>query len=214
MCPSSSSNPQSPIPNPSANLSERLSDAVRLACRWHVDQRRKVSGAPYVAHLLGVAGIVLDSGGSDDEAVAAILHDAVEDQGGPETRRHIERLFGPAVARIVDECSDTDESPKPPWRQRKEAFIARLPSVSASARLVTAADKLDNVRGLIQGYHEQGEKLWAHFLGGRAGALWYHRAVVDALRRIEPSPLVERLHREVSLLESLVRDGSSEASGG
>jgi (p)ppGpp synthase/HD superfamily hydrolase len=211
---SSASNPQSLIPNPSTDLSERFSDAFQCACRWHADQRRKVSGAPYVAHLLGVAGIVLDSGGSEDEAVAALLHDAVEDQGGAEARRKIERLFGAAVAQVVDECTDTDETPKPPWRERKEAFVARVPVMSASARLVTAADKLDNVRGLIQGYYEQGETLWTRFRGGRAGALWYHRAVADAICRAESTPLAQRLNREVTRLESLVRAGLPEAATG
>jgi (p)ppGpp synthase/HD superfamily hydrolase len=188
------------------NLSERFSEALLLACRWHAQQRRKLSGAPYVAHLLRVAGIVLEAGGSEDEAIAALLHDAVEDQGGAAAREAIRRHFGQDVARIVDECSDTDESPKPPWRQRKESFIERIATMSPSARLVTAADKLDNVGGLIEGYQEQGERIWRHFHGGRDGALWYHLAVVDQLRRGAAHPLVDRLDRAVNCLESLVGD--------
>ncbi|HLA84570.1 MAG TPA: HD domain-containing protein [Thermoguttaceae bacterium] len=184
-------------------LTDRFTEALLLACRWHGEQRRKISRTPYVAHLLRVTGIVLESGGTEDEAIAALLHDAIEDQGGAAARQTIEEQFGPAVARIVDECSDTDQSPKPPWRARKEAFLARLADVSPSARLVIAADKLDNVRGLVDAYHEQGDDIWRHFGGGRDGTLWYHRAVTDALRAVSPGPLVERLHRAMVQLESL-----------
>ncbi len=188
------------------NLSERFSEALLLACRWHADQRRKLSGTPYVAHLLRVAGIVLEAGGSEDEAIAALLHDAIEDQGGALARAAIHRRFGRNVARIVEQCSDSDRVPKPPWRRRKEAFIERLPTVSPSARLVTAADKLDNVCGLIEGHQEQGEQIWRHFHGGCDGTLWYYRAVADVLRRGAPHPLVDRLHRAVTRLESLAGD--------
>ena len=187
-------------PNP---LSDRLADALQLACQLHNGQRRRISGAPYVAHLLHAAGIVLDAGGTEDEAIAALLHDAVEDQGGSETRARIEAQFGPTVARIVDECSDTDQMPKPPWRGRKEAFLARLADSSTSAQLVTAADKLDNVSGLIDGYHALGEQLWDHFHGGRDGTLWYYRAIVDVLRHAGKCPLIEPLDRAVTQLEQL-----------
>ncbi|MBN1589191.1 MAG: HD domain-containing protein, partial [Pirellulales bacterium] len=127
------------------NLSDRCPEALRLACQWHGRQRRKLSSAPYVAHLLRVAGIVLENDGNEDETIAALLHDAIEDQGGAEARETIRRRFGQAVVQIVDQCSDTDQNPKPPWRRRKEAFVASLPRLTPSARLVTAADKLDNV---------------------------------------------------------------------
>jgi len=190
-------------------LSDRFSDALLVACELHAGQRRKISGTPYVAHLLRVAGIVLEAGGSEDEAVAALLHDAIEDQGGAATRERIVQRFGPGVAQIVNQCSDSDETPKPPWRLRKESFLASLPGVSSSARLVTAADKLDNVQGLIEGYHQHGEQLWQYFHGGRDGTLWYYRAVVDALRRAAPDPLVERLDRAVAQFELLVGGGTS-----
>ena len=187
-------------------LSDRFSDAVVLSCRWHAKQQRKVSHTPYVAHLLRVAGIVLEADGSEDEAIAALLHDAIEDQGGNEARETIRERFGPEVVKIVDECSDTDQSPKPPWRERKEAFLERLPKISDSAKLITAADKLDNVRSLIDGYHERGETLWDAFGGGREGTLWYYRAVTDTLRRTLPGPLTDRLARAVARLEMLVKD--------
>ncbi len=185
-------------------LSDRFSDAVGFACCLHAQQRRKISKTPYAAHLLRVTGIVLESGGSEDEAIAALLHDAVEDQGGVETHRAIEARFGSNVAAIVDECTDSAETPKPPWQDRKEAFIRSIPAMSSSARRVTAADKLDNVRGLIDSFHGQGEELWRFFHGGRDGTLWYYRAVADALAEADPNPLVASLVRAVDDFERLL----------
>ena len=123
---------------------ERFCEALEYAVRLHAAQRRKGSDTPYIAHLLSVTAIVLEHGASEDEAIAALLHDAVEDQGGAPVREEIRRRFGPAVATIVDGCTDCDTTPKPPWRERKEAFLARLPSAGRSVHLVTAADKLHN----------------------------------------------------------------------
>lgn len=184
-------------------LSPRFLEALATACRLHAGQERKLSRTPYVAHLLRVAGIVLEAGGTEDEAIAALLHDAIEDQGGAAAREAILLQFGAEVVGIVDQCSDTDQTPKPPWRDRKECFLARLPEASASALLVTAADKLDNVHALIEGHHAHGERLWNSFRGGREGTLWYYRAVADAIRRAAPSPLADRLDRAMTHLESL-----------
>lgn len=155
--------------------------ALKYASRLHAKQTRKGSDAPYISHLLAVAAIVLEHGGTEKEAIAALLHDAVEDQGGQKTIDEIRRRYGKRVARIVDAVSDTDQSPKPPWRERKEAYVERLRSEPYSVRLVVAADKLHNARDLLSSYRTQGEELWAHFNGGREGTLWYYRAVVDAL---------------------------------
>jgi (p)ppGpp synthase/HD superfamily hydrolase len=181
--------------------STRLAEALSYAAALHAEQRRKLSGEPYVAHLLAVAAIVMEYGGDEDEAIAALLHDAVEDQGGTATREEIGRRFGQRVAQIVDGCTDTAESPKPPWRERKEAFIARLANAPASVRLVVAADKLHNTRSILREYRRLGESLWGHFRGGRDGTLWYFRAVVDTLRRIETTPLVEELEAAVGEME-------------
>ena len=151
----------------------------------HAEQRRKLSGEPYLAHLLAVAAIVMEHGGNEDEAIAALLHDAVEDQGGLATLEEIRRRFGRPVAEIVDGCTDAAETPKPPWRQRKEAFIARLTNAPASVRLVVAADKLHNARSILRDYRRLGESLWGHFRGGREGTLWYYRAVVERCRQAE-----------------------------
>lgn len=182
-------------------LSQRFRDALQYAAVLHADQERKASGEPYLAHLLAVAAIVMEFGGTEDEAIAALLHDAVEDQGGAATRDEICRRFGPAITAIVDGCTDSAAMPKPPWRPRKEAYIARLPGESASIRLVSAADKLHNARSVLREYRRQGESLWNCFRGGREGSLWYYRAVVEALKQADNNPLVQELDRTVSEIE-------------
>jgi (p)ppGpp synthase/HD superfamily hydrolase len=184
-------------------FSTRFSDALSYAAALHAEQRRKLAGEPYVAHLLAVAAIVMEYGGDEDEAIAALLHDAVEDQGGAATRDEIRRRFGETVAGIVDGCTDTAESPKPPWRQRKEAFIARLRHATPSVRLVVAADKLHNARAILREHRRLGQSLWGHFRGGRDGTLWYYRTVVDTLQRAETTALVEELDETVRQLERL-----------
>src|SRR6266853_3455026 len=126
-------------------LSRRFEAALLLATRLHATQTRKGGRIPYVSHLLGVASLALEHGGDEDVAIAALLHDAVEDQGGRPTLQTIRRMFGDRVATVVMECSDTDREPKPPWRERKERYLAHLPSASADALLVSIADKLHNV---------------------------------------------------------------------
>jgi len=185
-------------------LSSRFREALTFAATLHADQRRKVSGVPYVAHLLGVAAIVLEYGADEDEAIAALLHDAIEDQGGVAAREDIHRRFGRNVAQIVEGCSDAHTTPKPPWRPRKEAHLERLSRASASVRLVCAADKLHNVRSLTADYRRHGQRIWERFHGGREGTLWYHRAVLEVLKQAEPTPLVEELDRAVRQLEQLV----------
>ena len=187
-------------------LSERFCDALVFAARLHADQRRKLSGEPYAAHLLRVAGIVLEHGADEDEAVAALLHDAVEDQGGAATGRIIGERFGPRVAEIVRGCSDTDQTPKPPWRERKEAHLAHLREASASVRLISAADKLDNVRSILAAYRVMGEGIWERFRGGRDGTLWYFRSVVETLKQAGANPLVDELDRAVGELTRVIGD--------
>jgi (p)ppGpp synthase/HD superfamily hydrolase len=182
-------------------LSSRFNEALVWAAELHVDQSRKVSGAPYVSHLLRVAGLALEFGADEDEAIAALLHDAVEDQGGAPTLEEIRRRFGSRVAEIVDGCTDTDQRPKPPWRGRKEAYLAHLAQASSSVRLVSACDKLDNVRAILTAYRQQGEQLWSLFKGGRDGTLWYYASVRKILQAAGSSPLVDELSRAVGELE-------------
>jgi (p)ppGpp synthase/HD superfamily hydrolase len=192
-------------------LTQRFEEALIFATQLHAEQRRKGSDVPYVAHLLAVASIVLENGGNEDEAIAGLLHDAIEDQGGMATREEIRRRFGDTVVEIVNGCTDADVMPKPPWRVRKEAYIEHLRVASPSVRLVSAADKLHNARAVLGDYRELGEMLWRRFHGGREGTLWYYRSVTDALRQGGTSPLIEELERVVSELEKLAsrRLGSS-----
>jgi (p)ppGpp synthase/HD superfamily hydrolase len=186
-------------------LSTRFEEALILAVRWHAGQVRKETTIPYIAHLLGVASLVLEQGADEDEAIAALLHDAVEDQGGAVALEEIRRRFGDGVAEIVAGCTDAWTTPKPPWRERKEAYIAHLRQASASVRLVSAADKLHNARAILADYRALGEALWSRFNGGKAGTLWYYRALVETLQSVEPTPLVEELDRVVSEIERLAR---------
>ncbi|MBC6420601.1 MAG: HD domain-containing protein [Hormoscilla sp. SP5CHS1] len=184
-------------------LSEKFIEALTFAAQLHATQKRKGSGVPYIAHLLGTASIALEYGANETEAIAALLHDAIEDQGGAPIREEIRRQFGDAVTAIVDGCTDADSIPKPPWRQRKEAYIASIPTASASVRLVTAADKLYNARSVLKDYRVLGEELWQLFAGRKAGTLWYYRSLVEALRAAASIPLVEELDRVVTQIEQL-----------
>ncbi len=184
-------------------LTSRFTDALVYAAQLHATQTRKASGVPYVSHLLRVCGIALEFGADEDEAIAALLHDAIEDQGGQATREEIRRRFGDRVTEIVDGCTDTDQTPKPPWRQRKEAYLAHLHEATPSVRLISACDKLDNVRSLLLSYRDQGEQIWQRFSGGRDGTLWYYRRIVAVLQSFGPHPLVDELHRAVTQFETL-----------
>lgn len=186
-------------------LSIRFVEALVYALGLHRRQKRKLLDVPYATHLMSVASIALEYGASEDEAIAALLHDAVEDQGGESTYRTIHRRFGVTIADIVHECTDSYGEPKPPWRERKEAYLRRLAQASSSARLVKAADTLDNCRSLTHAYRRRGESVWNHFRGGRDGTLWYFRQTVETLKSFPPHPLVEELDRTVAQLAHLVQ---------
>lgn len=185
-------------------LTSRFEEALIYASRLHARQRRKASGTPYVAHLLGVAALVIQDGGDEDEAIAALLHDAIEDQGGDTTRQEIRRRFGEKVTSIVDGCTDAETMPKPPWRERKERFIKSLDQASPEVLRVATADKLYNARSVLSAFRKDGETLWRQFNGGRDGTLWYYRAVTKALQEKGSGQLVEDLDRAVTELEALV----------
>lgn len=184
---------------PTARFAEALSYAIAL----HAQQKRKGTEVPYVAHLLAVTALALEHGANEDEAIAAALHDAVEDQGGAATSAEIERRFGPTVRAIVEGCTDADVVPKPPWRTRKEAYLAHLHAAPPSVLLVSASDKLHNARAILADLRDLGDALWPRFTGGRAGTLWYYRSLVDAYRPREPRALVSELERVVSEIERI-----------
>ena len=180
---------------------EKFERALPYASRLHRDQVRKGTSTPYITHLLAVASIVGENGGTEDEVVAALLHDAPEDQGGEARLRDIRARFGDGVAEIVDGCTDTYETPKPPWRERKERYLAHLAGASESVRLVSSADKLHNARTVLSDYRLLGEDLWTRFNGKKEGTLWYYRAIVGTLQG--DGPIVEELDRVVTELEIL-----------
>jgi len=179
----------------------RFRDALVYAAELHADQTRKASDVPYVAHLLGVTSIALEHGADEEEAIAALLHDAVEDQGGQQTADEIRRRFGERVIEIVLGRTDADTIPKPPWRERKESYIAHIEQASPSAWLVAAADKLYNARSILADFRQLGDAVWSRFNGGREGTLWYYRTLADKLRDKAQPALAEELERVVSALE-------------
>ena len=187
-------------------LTDRFGEALVFAERAHRSQTRKGTPIPYVSHLMAVASLVLDYGGDEDQAIAALLHDVVEDQGGATMAAEIRARFNDRVADIVLACSDTDAIPKPPWRDRKETYIASVSHKSPDAILVTMADKLHNATAILEDHREIGDAIWTRFTGGRDGTLWYYRSLADALAERRPGPLAHRLSRTVALLEASATD--------
>jgi (p)ppGpp synthase/HD superfamily hydrolase len=184
-------------------LGPRFLRAFQFAAEKHQGQLRKASTIPYIAHLMGVASLVLEGGGDEDLAIAALLHDVVEDCGGVPMLKEVRRRFGSRVAKVVDGCTDADTDPKPPWRERKEQYIARLKKEDEDTRLVSAADKLNNVRSILSDYRAIGESVWSRFQGGREGTLWYYRALLDVFLQHSRNRITHELELAVSELESL-----------
>ena len=193
----------------SINLGRRFLRAVAFAAKKHAGQTRKASAIPYIAHLMGVASLVLEAGGDEDLAIAALLHDVVEDCGGAPMLKEVRRRFGPRVAQVVDGCTDADTSPKPPWRERKETYIRHLKDADADTRLVSAADKLNNVRSIISDYREVGESVWSRFNGGRDGTLWYYRTLRDEFSQRPGNRVAREFELAVKELESLIAKAMS-----
>ncbi|AFY38411.1 metal dependent phosphohydrolase [[Leptolyngbya] sp. PCC 7376] len=184
-------------------LSDRFSEALVFAEKLHRQQSRKGSGTPYVAHLLGVASTVLEAGGNEDEAIAALLHDAVEDQGGLATRDLIQEKFGDRVTEIVMGCSDSVEGEiKLPWRERKVAYLDHLKTAPKSVRLVSMADKLYNLQSIVRDYRLVGEDLWSRFRGKKDGTLWYYQ---ELSKIFDPEhPLTQEFKRAIATLDTLI----------
>jgi (p)ppGpp synthase/HD superfamily hydrolase len=184
-------------------LGPRFLRAFQFAADKHAGQTRKASTIPYIAHLMGVASLVLEAGGDEDLVIAALLHDVVEDCGGAPMLNEVRRRFGKRVAKVVEGCTDADRYPKPPWRERKQGYIRRLRSAGADTRLVSAADKLNNVRSILTDYREIGPAVWPRFHGGRDGTLWYYRALCDQFLRRKPNRLTREFALAVRELEAV-----------
>jgi (p)ppGpp synthase/HD superfamily hydrolase len=192
-------------------LGPRFLRAFAFAAEKHKGQTRKASTIPYIAHLMGVSSLVLEFGGDEDLAIAALLHDVVEDCGGEPILKEVRRRFGKRVAKIVDGCTDAYTIPKPPWLERKETYIRHLKDADADTRLVSAADKLNNVRSIIADYREIGEAVWARFNGGREGTLWYYRTLLNEFQR-KPNRLIREFALAVAELESMATKESPRSS--
>jgi (p)ppGpp synthase/HD superfamily hydrolase len=188
-------------------LGPRFLRAFEFATEKHAGQTRKASTIPYIAHLMGVASLVLEFGGDEDLAIAALLHDVVEDCGGAPMLKEVRQRFGNRVAKVVDGCTDANTIPKPPWRERKERYIRHLKDADAETRVVSAADKLNNVRSILADYREVGEAIWERFNGGRDGTLWYYGALLDEFRRRKPNRLIREFDLAVKELEEITRAG-------
>jgi len=191
-------------------LSDKFEEALIYATRAHCNQTRKKTGIPYIAHILGVTAIALEYGGNETEAIGALLHDTVEDCGGAERLRDIQERFGDDVARIVDGCTDSDQTPKPPWLDRKRAYVEHLKNSDSSTRLVSASDKLHNTRAILAELRRTGLEVFERFAGKKDGTLWYYRALVTAFRQHgEHADLIDELDRVVSDIEKLVQRSST-----
>jgi (p)ppGpp synthase/HD superfamily hydrolase len=189
-------------------LGPRFLRAFQFAAEKHAGQTRKASTIPYIAHLMGVASLVLEAGGDEDLAIAALLHDVVEDCGGAPMLEEVHRRFGGRVAKVVDGCTDADTVSKPPWRERKEKYIQHLKHADADTRLVGAADKLNNVRSILSDYRAIGESVWSRFNGGREGTLWYYRTLRDQFLRHKPNRITRDLELAVNELDAITSRGS------
>ena len=188
-------------------LSEKFEQGLVYANRAHANQTRKKTGIPFAGHILGVTAIALEYGANETEAIAALLHDTVEDCGGVERLRDIREKFGDGVAKIVDGCSDTYETPKPPWLERKRAYIEHLKNSDAQTRLVSASDKLHNTRAILAELRRHGLGVFERFGGKKDGTVWYYRTLVTAFRQHgDHSDLIDELDRVVTEIEKFVRE--------
>ena len=176
-----------------AELSKRFEDALIYSFQLHRSQVRKASGVPYFSHIMSTAALVIENGGDEDEAIAALLHDAVEDQGGLPVLNEIESLFGGRVAAIVDGCTDAYGTPKPDWRIRKEKYLQKLSVSGSSIRRVSLADKLHNARCLLNLVREEGENSWSRFNGGKEGTLWYYESLLKIFGNSESDHMADEL---------------------
>jgi (p)ppGpp synthase/HD superfamily hydrolase len=187
-------------------LTAKFEAALVYATRLHAHQTRKISGTPYIAHLLSVAALVLEAGGSESEAIAALLHDAVEDQGGVQTRNEICQRFGDQVVAIVDGCTESDTIPKPPWQERKTRYLENLRHASPEVRRVSLADKLHNARSLLTEWRQKGDTIWAQFSKGKEGTLWFYRNLVQVYRETGSDFMTEELDQIVLELSRQLRE--------
>jgi len=192
------------------HLSDRFQAAFDMAFELHQNQERKGSREPYVTHLMSVSALVLENGGSENQAIAALLHDAVEDQGGIPTLERIKAEFGEEVAEIVNGCTDAYILPKPPWKERKTNYLERLKTESDTILLVSLSDKVHNARSILRDFQKEGDAIWERFKGGKAGTLWYYQSLANILDKSPYSFLKQELRQ---IVEELITLANIQESG-
>jgi (p)ppGpp synthase/HD superfamily hydrolase len=187
--------------------SDRLIQALQAAAELHHGQVRKGTSFPFITHLLGTCSIALEFGANEDQAIAALLHDVIEDVEPVERARAAVAEFGPEVLRIVEACTDSDVHPKPPWNDRKRRYLEHIHEADHAILLVSASDKLSNARSIVIDLHRVGSAVWDRFTADHEDKLWYYRSLVDAFRANpahEPA-LIDELDRVVTEMETLAR---------
>ena len=178
-------------------LTRRFDDALLYAHEIHRSQSRKGNGSPYIGHLLGVSSIVIDDGGSEDEAIGGLLHDAAEDHGGRERLEEIRSRFGDAVATIVEHCTDSWDTPKRPWIDRKRDYVEHARSLPGPSLRVSAADKVHNAYAILRDLRNSGDSVWQRFNAPPDDVVAYYEGLVRAFRQAGGGKLVEELERIV-----------------
>jgi len=188
-------------------LTPRFEEALIYTLEVHAGQNRKGKEVPYFSHLMGVAALVMENGGDEDQAIAGLLHDAPEDRGGRERLDDIRRRFGDRVAEIVEGCTDTFEKPKPAWRKRKEKYLAHLPSAPRYVRLVSLADKLYNSQAILADLIETGPAVWDRFTSSKEDTLWYYRSLVEIFNdeQANDGPMAVQLKWVVNKIDEIAR---------
>ncbi len=200
------------MPDSIVPMTPRFAEAFLFAERLHCAEVRKKTLVPTISHLMAVAALVLENGGGEDEAMAALLHDTAEDCGGRPVLDEIRRRFGDSVASIVEGCSDTLESPKPRWKPRKESYLEHLDTAPEANLLVSLADKVHNARSLAFEYRRVGDDLWQRFSASQEQTMWYYESLLAIFRRRCPEAhrlLVNELARALRDLKTQVRRGAA-----
>ena len=197
---------------PADSRAGNLSEAFALAIEWHATQKRKATSIPYISHLMSVSALIMEYGGDEIQAVAGLLHDAVEDADTKEEaeRRRVEikARFGERVSRIVDECTDgipNDKGKKPDWMPRKQAYLDHLAQSDPDTFLVSAADKLHNARAILADQRSVGDAVFSRFRGGKDGTLWYYERLAEVFQEKQPGPLANELARTVEAMKLMAR---------
>ncbi|MEA5573535.1 HD domain-containing protein [Calothrix sp. UHCC 0171] len=181
-------------------MTEKFSTALVYATRLHANQTRKITSVPYVSHLLSVAALILEAGGNETEAIAGLLHDAIEDQGGMEIRAEIREMFGDEIVAIIDGCTEIYTKPKPPWEERKHKYLENLRGACVSVRMVSLADKLHNARSLLADWQKFGDEIWNQFNAGKVRTLWFYQSLLQVYRETGSDWMTEEFARVVDQL--------------